>query len=83
MDNQQVRWERTTNFTGRNGYMKCNGLNILTLDHNRSVMLSPLTSRGTVGRCDVEIPLEALLEVIATLQALIALPGEQLVQKAH
>jgi hypothetical protein len=83
MEIEQVTWGRTTNFTGRNGYAKCNGLDIQPLDHNESVLLAPLTSRGVVGRCDIEVPLEALPEVIAKLQALIARPTEKLVRKAR
>jgi hypothetical protein len=72
MDNQQVTWKgRLTNFTGRNGWFRCGGLDIQPLEHNQSVMIAPLTSQGVVGRCDIEIPLEALPEVVAKLQALI------------
>ncbi len=66
-----VKWQRTTNFTGRNGYAKCSGLEVLPLPHNDTVMLSPLTSRGVVGRCDIEVPVEALPELIAKLSALV------------
>jgi len=66
-----VTWKRSTNFTGRNGYSKCSGLDMLPLDHNDSVMLSPLTSRGAVGRCNIEIPMESLPEVIAKLQSFV------------
>lgn len=72
MDSQQVTWKgRTTNFTGRNGHFKCCGLDIQPLEHNESVMIAPLTSQGMVGRCDIEIPLEAMPEVVAKLQGLI------------
>jgi hypothetical protein len=72
MDNQQVTWKgRLTNFTGRNGWFRCSGLDIQPLEHNQSVMIAPLTSQSMVGRCDIEIPLEALPEVVAKLQALI------------
>jgi hypothetical protein len=65
-----VRWDRTTNFTGRNGYFKCSGVEY-PLDHNKVVLLSALTGRGEVARCDIEIPLEAVPALIAKLQALI------------
>lgn len=68
---EQVTWTRTTNFTGRNGYFRCSGLDIQPLDHNQSVLIAPLTSQGVVGRCDIEIPLEALPEVVAKLGTLI------------
>ena len=65
----QIGWNRTTNFTGRNGYMQCKGMDVLTLPGSNSVMLSPLTSRGKVGRCDIEVPIEALPQLIEALQA--------------
>ena len=67
----QVKFARQTNFTGRNGYFACSGIEVLHLNHNNSVMLSPLTSRGVVGRCDIEVPLENVPDLIAQLQALI------------
>jgi hypothetical protein len=63
-----VTWSRTTNFTGRNGGCKCSGVELLSLEHNKSVMVSALTGRGDVGRCDIEIPLEALPDLIAKLE---------------
>jgi hypothetical protein len=67
----EVTWKRTTNFTGRNGYFKCSGVELMPLAHNSSVMVSALTGRGDVARCDIEIPMEAIPEVIAKLQALV------------
>lgn len=66
----QVRWERQTNFTGRNGYMKCSGVNFCPLAHNDSLLLLAITSRGNVARCDIEIPNEAIPELIEALQKL-------------
>ncbi len=37
----------------------------------KSVLMSALTGRGDVARCDIEIPLEAVPELIAKLQALV------------
>jgi hypothetical protein len=67
----KVTWKRMTNFTGRNGYFKCSGVELLPLAHNRSVMVSALTGRGDVARCDIEIPVEAIPALIGKLQALI------------
>ncbi len=64
-------WARTTKFTGRNGKFKCSGVEFLPLDHNKTVLIFALTGRGDVARCDIEIPLEAVPEVIAKLQALV------------
>ena len=67
----KATWERTTRFTGRNGNFRCSGIEFLPLDHNKSVLVSALTGRGDVARCDIEIPLEAIPEVISKLQALL------------
>ena len=66
-----TKWKRTTKFTGRNGTFNCSGIELLPLDHNKSVLMSALTGRGDVARCDIEIPLEAVPELIAKLQALV------------
>lgn len=66
-----VTWERTTRFTGRNGNFKCSGVELYPLDHNKSVLVSALTGRGDVARCDIEIPLEAVPALIAKLQVLL------------
>ena len=66
-----VTWERHTNFTGRNGYFKCSGVELLSLEHNKSVLVSALTGRGDVARCDIEVPLKAVPDLIAKLQALV------------
>jgi len=66
----QILFKRNTNFTGRNGYMKCSGVEILPLAHGHSVMISPITSKGTVGKCDIEIPAEHLLELASELQGI-------------
>ena len=64
-----VLFSRLTKFTGRNGYMKCSGISLTRQDN--SILLAPRTSRGFIGRCDVEIPLEDLPALIAGLQALL------------
>lgn len=71
MMEEQVKFAKTTGFLGRNGYMKCSGIDLSS--STDVVTLSPLTSRGDVGRCNIEIPLDNLPEVIAKLQRL--LPG--------
>ena len=55
-----IKWKRKTKFTGRNGHFCCSGVELLPLEHNDSVMVSALTGRGDVARCDIEIPLEAV-----------------------
>jgi len=62
-------FNRKTKFTGRNGYFDCSGIDLEVLNHNQSVMIAPLTGRtGTIARCDIEVPLEDLPELIQQLQ---------------
>jgi hypothetical protein len=65
-------FSQQTNSLGRNGYMKCSGLDLCKGGLRDDLMLlSPLTSRGHVGRCELEIPLEDLPALIAGLQKLL------------
>ena len=41
---------------GRNGTMKMSGIVATCLPETRRVMIVPLTSRGVVGNCRIEIP---------------------------
>ena len=67
MTNKQIHFSRLTNFTGRNGYMKCSGMDILHLNHSQSCMIAPLTSKNQVGRCDIEIPDEDMPKLVREL----------------
>lgn len=67
---KQITWDESTNFTGRNGFMKCNGLNLQALSNDTELMVSPLTSKGAVGRCDISIPIEKLPEIISLLDGI-------------
>lgn len=61
-----LKFSRQTNFTGRNGYFKCSGIELLITCDDK-VMLTPLTSRGEPARCDVTVPVEdipALIEML-------------------
>lgn len=70
-----VLFSRQTNFLGRNGYMNCSGLDLCKGGlRDDLALLSPLTSRGQVGRCELEIPLEDLPALIAGLQKLLPKP---------
>lgn len=51
--------------------MKCAGVDLMPLEHNGTVMIAPLTSRGQVGKCDIEVPLESLPALIEHLQSLL------------
>lgn len=73
-----IMYPRLQHFVGRNGRGHCGGLHVLTPHEGwpescpRYVTLYPLTSKGQVAHCDIEIPVESLPQVIAALQ--IALP---------
>lgn len=67
-----VPFSRQTNFLGRNGYFKCSGLDLCKGGlRDDLVILSPLTSRGYIGRCELDIPFEDLPALIAGLQKLL------------
>ena len=67
----QIKFDRMTNFTGRNGYFKCSGIEFMSLKHSNKVMLTPLTGKGAAARCDVTIPVENLQEFISELEKLL------------
>ena len=53
-------------FLGRNGSMKCRGIEVLV--GRRGVLcLMPLTSKGDGGRCEIQVPLSALKRLHALL----------------
>jgi len=59
-------------FLGRNGVYKQSGINVSMVIgnpiHPKRVMLSPITSKGEVGRAWLEIPKEKIPELIKALQ---------------
>lgn len=65
----QLKFQRLTNFTGRNGYFQCSGVELMTITDNK-VMLSPLTSKGEVARCDIAIPMEDIPVFIEQLMVI-------------
>lgn len=67
-----IKWlkKRDCHFTGRNGWFKCCGIEIMNIEHNKSIIISPITSKGSIGRCNIEIPADPdiLYELIRTIQ---------------
>jgi hypothetical protein len=60
-----------TEFLGRNGLFKCNGFEISVYvkpNYQKVIMIEPLTSRGQIGRCAIEIPHSDLQTFINQLQ---------------
>lgn len=62
----QIDFSRIVTFTGRNGTFKCKGIEIMEISDNR-IMLSPVTSLGSIGRCNIDIPFENLQEFVDSL----------------
>jgi len=61
----KINFDRSVNFIGRNGYFKAKGLDLYA---NESIVIfQPITSKGNVGRCSIEIPIE---NVAALMNAL-------------
>jgi hypothetical protein len=58
---KELKFQRMTDFTGRNGFFQCSGVEIMSISDNK-VMISPFTSKGKVGRCDIAIPIEDIPE---------------------
>ncbi len=71
----QIKYDDNYSFMGRNGVFKVKGLDIDS-DYNYSgdypkVTLYPITSRGTIASCYIEIPKNKIQELIDELQKLI------------
>jgi len=66
---RKITFDKPTKFLGRNGYFKCTGL-FVTENPNGEVWIEPITGKDEVGRCRIEIPVEALTEVIASLNGI-------------
>lgn len=66
---KQVKFSRQTSFTGRNGEFVATGVDFEPT--KRGVMIAPITSKGTIGRCDITIPLEDIPAFIEALKSVI------------
>jgi hypothetical protein len=74
---KRIEWEQhdSVTFTGRTGTFFCTGLylevyGLGTGDSVRRVMIMPITSKGRGGRCDIDIPVAKLPELIQELMSL-------------
>lgn len=65
----QFNFTRVTSFLGRNGTFQASGLKVWAGRYNGGVYLEPITSKGKVGRCCIEIPAEDIPALIKLLQA--------------
>lgn len=66
-----IKFSREMNFTGRNGYFKASGIDLLPLDYDKKIIITPLTSKGRLASCDITIPKEDIPELINQLKKLI------------
>lgn len=63
----RVHYKRIVSFEGRNGMFKQGGLEVMCGAKEKIVSVFPLTSKGNIARGMVEIPLEAIDDVIRAL----------------
>lgn len=73
-----IVFSRVTTFLGRNGMFKATGVSIGHSWDNgeRTVMLEPVTSKDTIGRCWIEMPEKDIPKLITELQRIITPKGE-------
>jgi hypothetical protein len=54
-----MKFKRQVSAEGRNGLIKQSGVDILvTIYRGTTVTLTPITSKGSLARCTIEIPAE-------------------------
>ncbi len=66
---ESFKTSEQTTFLGRNGTMKCGGINVLEM--NELVDIRPITSRNHIGRCCITIPqkdIPSLIEILKMIQ---------------
>jgi hypothetical protein len=64
MRSETHKFKRPVKFTGRNGYFTATGLQVS--ESNGTLYLSPITSKGNVGHCCIQIPAEDA-EIVAAI----------------
>lgn len=67
-----IEFSRGVNFIGRNGYFMSSGIQMIKSARRGgdNIELYPITSKGNIGNCLMEIPLEDLDTVIHHLTEL-------------
>jgi len=53
-----IFFKKTTSFLGRNGEFKCKGISIASIGTPKPeyILIEPITSKDTIGRCSIRIP---------------------------
>jgi hypothetical protein len=64
---KKVTWKESTRFLGRNGLFKCNGVDFFE-NFSGGIAIMPITSKGVTGKCEIEIPVESIPQVIKSLK---------------
>jgi hypothetical protein len=71
---REISFSRETRFQGRNGYFRCKGLAVgrapTVTSGGEVIFCEPVTSRGEVGNCQIQVPVEAVPELIGVLREL-------------
>lgn len=71
---KRVLFKQVVSFLGRNGYFKAIGVEIMVIHakdpDNSFVSISPITSKGDIGRAVIEVPLNNVNELIEGLKEL-------------
>lgn len=64
----EVKFNRTTNFLGRNGIANCIGILITKYLGSNHINITPVTSKNKAGRCWITIPQENVGAICGVLQ---------------
>lgn len=65
---KEIHYKRVVSYNGKNGWLKCKGIDIMSLGDY--IRISPLTSRGLVAKCHIDVPVEEIDNLINELQKL-------------
>jgi len=65
---KELKFKTLSAFNGRNGTGKCSGIEIMSLDYENKILLSPITSKGATANCYISLPVEELNNFIKELQ---------------
>ena len=66
-----VTWVQTPNIGERSRFCNYSGITLLPLEHNDGVTMTALSRRGEVLNCDIEIPMDAIPELIEKLESML------------
>lgn len=69
MEKTIVKLTKNTYSLGRNGDIKTIAIDISLYEGSlRVIEISPITSKGLIGRCGIQIPIEDIQKIIDTLE---------------